>query len=457
MFYESLFNPSIHRPVKACLTGAGEFGASFLFQAQGMPLLEVPAVCTRTVQRAVDAYENAGIPASKVRVCESAEDAKKAYAAGFNVVVDSFEYIADLPLDVLVESSGAPEASAAAAELAIERGMHVVMVSKETDSVVGSILARKAAERGLVYTTGDGDQPSLLIGLISWGRVLGMNIVGAGKSSEYDFIYDPARDMVLCPGQKQEIATPGMGSLWQFGDRPAEEVVGKRRAMLTSLSHRSVPDLCEMAVVANATGMMPDRPLFHAPVARIDEMPDLFCPKADGGLFDAPGRLDIFNCFRRPDEASMAGGVFIVVECKDKKSWQVLKAKGPPCSRNDRYAALYHPASATEPSSVTSMIHLIATSRLKSGSHRIHLQEYRSLRFPTRSRSLFISVSDLCISTSVFCTDARSVCVLRLGSVFRISSSSQFIPSACSISLLIACGRSHRITMVGVFADALFG
>lgn len=152
-------------------------------------------------------------------MCESAEDAKKAYADGFNVVVDRFDYIADLPLDVLVESSGAPEASAAAAELAIERGMHVVMVSKETDSVVGSILARKAAERGLVYTTGDGDQPSLLIGLISWGRVLGMNIVGAGKSSEYDFIYDPARDMVLCPGQKQEIATPGMGSLWQFGDR----------------------------------------------------------------------------------------------------------------------------------------------------------------------------------------------------------------------------------------------
>lgn len=143
MFYESLFNPSIHRPVKACLTGAGEFGASFLFQAQGMPLLEVPAVCTRTVQRAVDAYENAGIPASKVRVCESAEDAKKAYADGFNVVVDSFECIADLPLDVLVESSGAPEASAAAAELAIERGMHVVHVSKETDSVVGSILAEQ--------------------------------------------------------------------------------------------------------------------------------------------------------------------------------------------------------------------------------------------------------------------------------------------------------------------------
>lgn len=47
MFYESLFNPSIHRPVKACLTGAGEFGASFLFQAQGMPLLDNGGILAR--------------------------------------------------------------------------------------------------------------------------------------------------------------------------------------------------------------------------------------------------------------------------------------------------------------------------------------------------------------------------------------------------------------------------
>ena len=125
------------------------------------------------------------------------------------------------------------------------------------------------------------------------------------------------------------------------------------------------------------------------------------------------------------------------------------------------FAALYHPASATEPSSVTSMIHLIATSRLKSGSHRIHLQEYRSLRFPTRSSSLFISVSDFCISVSDFCTGVRSMCALRPGIAFRISSSSQFIPSACSVSLSIACGRSHWITMgwigCGAAGGALFG
>ena len=105
------------------------------------------------------------------------------------------------------------------------------------------------------------------------------------------------------------------------------------------------------------------------------------------------------------------------------------------------------------------MIHLRATSRLKSGSQSIHLEEYLSLRFPTRSSSLFISVSDLCISVSDFCTGVRSVRVFNSGRVFRISSSSQFIPPACSASLLIACGRSHWITMgwIGCGCGALFG
>ena len=44
MFYESLFNPSIHRPVKACLTGAANSVRPFLLPGAGNALLEVPAV-----------------------------------------------------------------------------------------------------------------------------------------------------------------------------------------------------------------------------------------------------------------------------------------------------------------------------------------------------------------------------------------------------------------------------
>ncbi|MFR3459215.1 MAG: hypothetical protein ACLTTU_13465 [Bilophila wadsworthia] len=332
MFYESLFNPSIHRPVKACLTGAGEFGASFLFQAQGMPLLEVPAVCTRTVQRAVDAYENAGIPASKVRVCESAEDAKKAYADGFNVVVDSFEYIADLPLDVLVESSGAPEASAAAAELAIERGMHVVMVSKKpTPSSAPSWRARRRT-RPRLHRRRRPAQPAHRAHQL--GPRPRHEHRGRGQIQRYDFIYDPARDMVLCPGGSR----CALHQLAAVVRRPPDGR-GRRQRCASHLA----PHRC--ADFRNAVSPTP-REVDHPNSTRRwlhDEIPDLFCPKADGGLSTRQG-ASTFSCFRRPDEASMAGGVFIVVECKDKKSWQVLKAKGHPCSRNDRYAALYHPA-----------------------------------------------------------------------------------------------------------------
>ncbi len=341
MHFQSLFQRSADRPIRACLIGAGEFGASFIFQSRDTPNLDVPAVCTRTVQRAVEAYAEAG--ETDVAVCQTAAEARAAFDAGRRVVAASFEVLADLPLDVLVESSGAPETGAAAAETAIARGMHVVMVSKETDSVIGPILGRKAKARGLVYTTGDGDQPSMLIGLISWARALGLEVVGAGKASEYDFVYDPETREVRCAGQEIAAATPGMPAWWRLGDRPAAEVAAARAAMLPGFSMRSVPDLCEMTVVANATGLKPDRPRLHAPAARIVEMPDLFCPRADGGLLDAPGRLDIFNCLRRPDEASMAGGEFVVVRCKDRKTWKVLEAKGHPVSRNGKYAAVYIP------------------------------------------------------------------------------------------------------------------
>ena len=74
---------------------------------------------------------------------------------------------------------------------AIEAGRHLVMVTKEAECIIGPILAHRARQKGVVHTPVDGDQPSLLIGLIGWARVLGLPIVAAGKSSESDFVWDP--------------------------------------------------------------------------------------------------------------------------------------------------------------------------------------------------------------------------------------------------------------------------
>ena len=98
-----------------------------------------------------------------------------------------------------------------------------------------------------------------------------------------------------------------------------------------------------MGLVANGSGLRPDTPTFHVPVARTLEVPAVLCPTADGGMLSGRGVIDVFNCLRRPDEVSFAGGVFIVVACDDPATWRTLAEKGIPVSDDTGHALLYNP------------------------------------------------------------------------------------------------------------------
>src|SRR5690606_4377588 len=185
--------------------------------------------------------------------------------------------IFSLPLDMVVEATGDAEAGARHALAAIEAGRGVTMVTKEAECVVGPILAAKARAAGVPYTLVEGDQPALLIGLVSWARTLGLPIICAGKSSEYDYVYDPGTHKVTWT--TESVTAPGIVNLWDLGTDRAATVQARAEA-LAGLPQRTVPDNCEMALVANATGLLPDRPDFHAPLTRSVELPDLYIPKA---------------------------------------------------------------------------------------------------------------------------------------------------------------------------------
>ena len=96
-------------------------------------------------------------------------------------------------------------------------------------------------------------------------------------------------------------------------------------------------------MVANATGFVADRADLHAPIARIPEVPSFFGPLAEGGLLSSAPALDVFHCLRRPDEASFAGGVFVVVRCTDLVTWDLLATKGLVVSRDGQRAMVYLP------------------------------------------------------------------------------------------------------------------
>jgi predicted homoserine dehydrogenase-like protein len=329
------------RAVECCVVGTGGFGQTFITQARRVPLMQARIAIDIDAQVAAKAIANAGVEPRQIRICRTAREAAAAWAADDFIAASDLAAVLDLPFDVVVEATGSPEPGARHGRLAIEAGKHVALVSKEVDSVVGPGLARMASERQRVVTCVDGDQPSLLVSLVSWAEVLGLEIVAAGKSSEYDFVFDPTSGRVCCDARTADV--PQLASHWALGDREAGEVIAARAAALSAFPQRAVPDLCELGIVANATGLTPDRPDFHAPAARPIEVPTLFSLRSDGGVLAGDRRIDVFHCLRRPDEASFAGGVFVVVRCNDRMSWDLLEQKGHIVSRSGATAMLYLP------------------------------------------------------------------------------------------------------------------
>ena len=332
----------ITKPIETCLVGSGGFGRSYLTQARRMTLVNARIAVDISAEAAARAFAAAGIAAGDIASCETPEQARAAWAAGRHIAAGRLETVIELPFDLLVEATGGPEAATRHSLMAIEAGRHVALVSKEADSVIGPGLARLAQQKGVVVTPVDGDQPSLLIGLVTWAEVLGLEIIAAGKSSEYDFVLNAATGSVTCNGVTQSL--PELREHWLPAGRSVVTMAAERsRILAQAFPLRAVPDLCEMTLVANATDLFADTPGCHAPVARIPEIADLFAERANGGLLSGTRRIDVFHHLRLAEEASFAGGVFIVVRCEDDDTWEMLAGKGHVVSRSAGTAMLYLP------------------------------------------------------------------------------------------------------------------
>src|SRR3546814_1415486 len=77
-------------------------------------------------------------------------------------------------------------------ELARRHGKHIVMVNVEADALAGPLLARKAAEAGIVYSLAYGDQPALIAEMVDWARSAGFDVIAAGKGTKYLPVYHGA-------------------------------------------------------------------------------------------------------------------------------------------------------------------------------------------------------------------------------------------------------------------------
>ena len=342
MNFQELLGPTTDTPVtRAALIGVGQFGRTLLSQSARTEAMTLSVLCDRDTARAVDACSAIGRGRGDYVVADSREQAMRALESGRMVITGDAALAIDLPLDVVVEATGHAEAGARNCLAAIDAGRHIVLATKETDSVIGPLLSHRARGAGLVVSQVDGDQPSLLLALISWARCLGLEIACAGKASEHDFVLDPASGVVTADGGELNVVIdPG---LWDSVRGDAKTLVARRADAMRALPQRTPPAFCEMCLVANGSGLQPDRPELHAAIARPRELPEILRPRAAGGILDGEDRLDVFNCFRRDDEISFAGGVFAVLKVPDKETGRLFQSKGIPVSADAGHVLVYNP------------------------------------------------------------------------------------------------------------------
>ena len=88
--------------------------------------------------------------------------------------------VAHPAIDVVVECTGHPIAAVEHCLAAFANRKHVVNVTVEADAFCGPLLAKKAADAGVVYSLAFGDQPALICDLVDWARTCGFPVVAAG-------------------------------------------------------------------------------------------------------------------------------------------------------------------------------------------------------------------------------------------------------------------------------------
>lgn len=321
--------------VRAAIIGSGAYATAMVTQSVYTKFLKICIVADISLKKAYEAYEKSEIPLDQVVCCRTLEEAKFAMQQEKWIATDNPDIVFGLDIDVVAEATGVPEAGARNAMRALEAQMHLVMVNKETDSVLGPYFHKLFAQKGLVYTPVDGDQPAQLMQLVDWARLIGLEILCAGKARDGEFIYERSAQSVTLPADGKGVPEPvtvhippeKAHYLEFIPEGKTEEYILERTKLLEDLPGPGGFDYCELVNIANSTGLVfnASEPLKCA--LRVNELPIVYTLRENGGLLESANSIDIMTLLRTPEEASMGGGVFLVVKSKNDYSQHILLTK----------------------------------------------------------------------------------------------------------------------------------
>ncbi len=316
------------KPVRVGLIGAGKFGTMFLAQARRLNGLHLLGVADLSPARAKASLGRAGWTPEQI----GASDFGAALKAGTtHVTDDATALIRADGLEVVIDATGSPSAGIRHALLACEHRRHIVMVNVEADALAGPLLARKAAEAGIVYSLAYGDQPALIAEMVDWARAAGFDVIAAGKGTKYLPVY--------------HAATPQ--TVWKYYGFTDEQVAnGDFNAQMFNSFLDGTKSGIEMAAVANACGLSPAPDGLAFPPCGVDDLPMVMRPYGDGGQLNHKGQVEVISSLERdgrPVFRDLRWGVYVAFAAPNDYVKRCFAEYGLKTDDSGRYSAMYKP------------------------------------------------------------------------------------------------------------------
>ena len=283
------------KPIILSIIGVGQMGRALVTQLVRLPGLWPAVIVDHRQERVEKALLSAGVSPDRIVPVTTVQEANEAVARGCYAISENDSLAcATSAVQVVVDATGALEGAARIALAAFAHKKHLLLMTVETDVVIGPLLHRMAREAGVIYTGMSGDEPGAIMDLYDFAVTLGFEVLVLGKGKNNDVDYEANPDTAAAEAARKEM-NPRM--LASFQD--------------------CTKTMVELAAVANATGFLPDCMGAHGVAATPHTLTHKYRLKSQGG---------VLNNYRVVDYVKgVAPGVFAVVTTDNPELHKELK------------------------------------------------------------------------------------------------------------------------------------
>ncbi len=330
------------RLIRVGVVGSGQMGEGLVCQMELMYGMRAFAIADIVPGRAKQVFKSANLPDEQVVETTDVALAAQAIKEGKRVATTDSALLSKLPnLDIIVEATGVPEIGARVALDAILNRKHVLQMNVETDATVGYMLRSMANAANVVYTLTAGDEPGTTMELFDFATSLGFEVVcaGKGKNNPLNRASNPAS---VAEKAKVQMMNPKMLASFEDGTKT----------------------MVEMTSLGNAIGFVPDVRGMHGPKATHKTLPEIYIPKADGGILSQKGVVEY--------GLGVAPGVFVIFTTDHPKIARDLKYLS---MGNGPYWALYRPYHLTSLETPISIARAVLNGETTVATDRVPVAE----------------------------------------------------------------------------------